>query len=456
MTVRTRFAPSPTGFLHIGGARTALYNWLFARHNGGQFILRVEDTDADRSTEESLEFILDGLKWLGLSWDEGPATGGPRGPYRQSERSDIYERYLTKLKEGGFTYEEEGATRFRVPDRTITVSDVVCGDVSVNLKEQGSKRWDAEAKREMPANPDFIIRRPNGNYIFHFVNVVDDIEMKISHVIRGEDHLSNTPKHLALFEALEAEPPAFAHIPLNLNEDGSKMSKRDQGALIHEYMEKGFLPEAVDNYMALLGWSGKDDREIYSLKDLTTAFDLKGINKANSKFSFNKCVWFNGEHLKALTPEALEREATPFLSRAGIDPTDGRIPSALELARERVQLLSEIPRVIAPIFSEETDYDPESVAKVVSREGISEVLTALLTGLDGVENWREDDIKSGIKAAAESMGAKMGALMLPCRVAVTGFSSGADLAPVLELTGKEKVIQRIRDFEKTTRADVSP
>ncbi len=448
MIVRTRFAPSPTGFLHIGGARTALYNWLFARHHGGQFVLRVEDTDAERSTDDSLQVILDGLKWLGLDWDEGPVVDGAFGPYRQSERSEIYDRYLSKLENAGLTYEDEGAIRFRVPDKDITISDLVCGNVTVNLKEQGSTRWDAVAKKDAPANPDIIIRRPNGNYIFHFVNVVDDIEMKITHVIRGEDHLSNTPKHLALFEAFGVEPPIFAHIPLNLNQDGSKMSKRDQGALIHEYMEQGFIPDAVNNYMALLGWSGKDDQEIFPPEQLIQAFDLPGVNSANSKFDFKKCLWFNAEYLKALTPEALLAAASPFLDRAGIDPTDSRIPAALELARERANVLSEIPPVIAPAFSDEIEYASEAIDKVKDRDEIIDTLRALQSGLESVEKWKTDDIKAGILTTAESVGAKMGAFMLPCRIAATGSTSGADLGPMLELIGKERVLQRIESFAK--------
>src|SRR5690606_28875557 len=249
-TVVTRFAPSPTGYLHIGGARTALYNWLYAKRFGGKFILRVEDTDAERSTVDSMQVILDGLRWLGLDWDEGPGVGGPCGPYAQSERRSVYDARLSALESAGLVYEDEGAVRFRVPDKPFIVRDVVCGDVSVNLKEQGSRRFDAETRQEVSANPDFVVRRPNGDYIFHFVNVVDDIEMGITHVLRGEDHLSNTPKHLALFEAFGAAPPVYAHIPLNLNPSGTKMSKRDQGALIHEYQESGFLPAAVNNYMA--------------------------------------------------------------------------------------------------------------------------------------------------------------------------------------------------------------
>jgi len=449
MSVRTRFAPSPTGFLHIGGARTALYNWLYARHFGGQFILRVEDTDTARSTTESASVILDGLKWLGLDWDEGPDVGGDYGPYRQSERREIYDARLETLDAAGLVYEDEGAIRFRAPDRVIEVHDGICSDFSVNLREQGSRRYDPETKREVEANPDLVIRRPDGSYIFHFVNVVDDIEMGITHVIRGEDHLSNTPKHLALFEALGAAPPAFAHIPLNLNESGTKMSKRDQGALIHEYREHGFLPAAVNNYMALLGWSAEDDREIFTLEELTERFDLPGVNRANSKFDFDKCKWVNAEHLKQLPVEQLRDYASPYLESAGIPADDSRVAPALELARERVQLLEEIPDVIGTIFADEVTYEEEALARIRDRDDLPDVIEALATALDKVESWNADGLEAGIKGAAESLGAKLGALMLPCRIAVTGRAGGADLVPMLELLGREEVVRRLRAFQRT-------
>jgi len=428
-----------------------LYNWLYARRHGGQFILRMEDTDAKRSTDDSMNVILNGLKWLGLDWDEGPALDGnesrrDRRHYHQSKRVNIYDRYLAKLEEAGLIYEDEGAIRFKVPDKTITINDQVCGEVSVNLKEQGSTRFDPETKREVPANPDIVIKRPNGGYIFHFVNVVDDIEMDVTHVIRGEDHLPNTPKHLALFEAFGVEPPTFAHIPLNLNQNGSKMSKRDQGALIHEYQEKGFLPDAVNNYMALLGWSGKDDQEIFSLDELQQRFDLSGINKSNSKFDYDKCLWVNAEHLKKLSPEALAEASAPFLENTSIPTDDDRIPAALELARERAQLLSEVPGVIATIFAGTVEYDDAAVEKVVSRDGMAEMIQALINGLETVSDWNADAIKPAIGAAAESIGAKMGVLMMPCRVAVMGAMGGADLVPVLGLLGKDEVLKRLRGF----------
>ncbi len=225
--IRVRFAPSPTGYLHIGGARTALFNWLFARHHGGTFILRVEDTDKSRNTEEAAAAIYDGLRWLGLNWDEGPQAGGECGPYFQSQRDDIYERHLKRLQDAGHLFEDNGAIRFRSPREHVIVDDVVCGRIDFDLTNPET-------------HPDMTIRRPDGSWIFHFVNVVDDIEMKISHVIRGEDHLSNTPKHIELYRALGAEPPRFAHIPLILNKDGSKMSKRDLGASLNTYIEQGF------------------------------------------------------------------------------------------------------------------------------------------------------------------------------------------------------------------------
>ncbi len=311
-TVRTRFAPSPTGYLHVGGARTALFNWLFARNNGGQFVLRIEDTDADRNTEEARAAIVDGLRWLGVDWDEGPGAGGDRGPYLQSERTGIYQRHLDALDAAGRVYDDGGAIRFRVPDTDITVDDRICGTQSVNLVQAGSRAWDKEAGVEVEANPDLIIRRPDGSFLFHFVNVVDDLEMGITHVLRGEDHLPNTPKHVALFEALGATPPVFAHIPLILNKDGSKMSKRDRGAGLKWYQEAGFLPEAVRNYLALLGWSPKDDREKMAIAEIVGLFDFEHLNRSNAKFDLEKCEWLNGQYIAALGPEEFLASARPF------------------------------------------------------------------------------------------------------------------------------------------------
>ena len=282
--VRTRFAPSPTGLLHVGGARTALFNWIYARKHGGTFVLRVEDTDHSRNTEAAKQVIFDGLHWLGIDWDEGPLKGGSFGPYYQSERNAIYEEYLGRLEKAGYLYEDNGATRFRSPREKVVVEDEICGRIEFDLTNPGT-------------HPDLTLRRPDGSWIFHFVNVVDDIEMKITHVIRGEDHLSNTPKHLELYKALGATPPRFAHMPLILNRDGSKMSKSDIGAALGTYPEEGYAPEAVRNYLCLLGWSPKDNREIISIEEVIHLFELKQINRRNAAFDLAKCFWLNGQYL---------------------------------------------------------------------------------------------------------------------------------------------------------------
>ena len=263
MKPRVRFAPSPTGFLHIGGARTALFNWLYARHTGGTFVLRIEDTDTARNTQAAVDVILNGLRWLGLNWDEGPltsdATGpvkGDYGPYFQSQRKDKYRLRVEALLSRGLAYEQDGAIKFRMTREPIVIQDLVVGDVERKLTDREEQ------------DPDFVIVRSDGEPVFHLVNVVDDLEMNITHVIRGEDHLSNTSKHIALFRAFGVQPPKYAHIPLILNPDGTKMSKRDQGALLTAYMEGGYLPEAVVNYLCLLSWSPKDNREKIRLEEV--------------------------------------------------------------------------------------------------------------------------------------------------------------------------------------------
>jgi glutamyl/glutaminyl-tRNA synthetase len=263
MKPRVRFAPSPTGYLHIGGARTALFNWLYARHTGGTFVLRIEDTDAARNSQEAVDVILNGLRWLGLNWDEGPltsdATGrckGDRGPYFQSQRKANYQARVEALLSRGLAYEKEGAIRFKMTREPILIPDLVVGDVMRPLTDREE------------VDPDWVLVRSDGQPVFHFVNVVDDLEMGITHVIRGEDHLSNTAKHIALFRAFGVEPPKYAHIPLILNADGSKMSKRDKGASMTTYSDEGFLAEAVNNYLCLLGWSPKDNTEKLSSSGL--------------------------------------------------------------------------------------------------------------------------------------------------------------------------------------------
>src|SRR6516165_6698371 len=295
MKPRVRFAPSPTGYLHIGGARTALFNWLYARHTGGTSVLRIEDTDAARNTQEAVDVILDGLRWLGLNWDEGPLTSdstgpckGDRGPYFQSQRKENYQRRVEALLARGLAYEHEGAVKFKMQREPILIPDLVVGEVRRELTDREE------------ADPDFVIVRSDGQPVFHLVNVIDDLEMAITHVIRGEDHLINTTKHIALFKAFGVQPPHYAHIPLILNADGSKMSKRDRGASLTTYLDEGFLPESVINYISLLGWSPKENREKMPLAEIIERFDLPQILRHNAKFDFEKLLWLQGEYCREL------------------------------------------------------------------------------------------------------------------------------------------------------------
>ncbi|HMJ06779.1 MAG TPA: glutamate--tRNA ligase family protein [Chthoniobacterales bacterium] len=430
--IRVRFAPSPTGYLHIGGARTALFNWLFARHLGGTFVLRVEDTDKSRNTEAAAAAIYDGLRWLGLDWDEGPHAGGDFGPYFQSERDEIYERHLQRLQAAGALYEDGGAIRFRSPREHVVVDDVVCGRIDFDLTN-------AET------HPDMTIRRPDGSWIFHFVNVVDDIEMKISHVIRGEDHLSNTPKHIELYRALGAEPPRFAHIPLILNKDGSKMSKRDLGASLNTYIEGGFLPEAVVNYLCLLGWSPKDNREKIPLEEVVRLFQLEMINRKNAAFDLDKCTWLNGEYLRELSGARFQEMARLALGRAGIDLTPflgDYIHAALETCAGKVKTFAELPAYCGFYFREDFPFNHESVGKHFIAENKPRLL-ALREAFANLPSFDAANLEATLKATAAQLGVKVGALVHPTRLALTGSNAGPSLYHLLEILGREKVLARI-------------
>ena len=430
--IRVRFAPSPTGFLHIGGARTALFNWLFARHTGGTFVLRIEDTDKARYTAEATQAIYDGLHWLGLDWNEGPRAGGVYGPYFQSEREEIYQSYLDKLKAADRVYEDQGSIRFRFAREKVVVDDVVCGRIEFDMTS-------AET------NPDMTIRRPDGSWIFHFVNVVDDTEMKISHVMRGEDHLSNTPKHVQLYRAFGVTPPRFAHIPLILNKDGSKMSKRDQGASLNTYIDGGFLPEAVRNYLCLLGWSPKDNREKIDIEEIVRLFALEKIHRKNASFDLDKCTWLNGEYLRDL-PDARFQELTLMtLSRAHIDTSEFSeeyVRAALDTCKGKVKTLNELPAYCGFYFTDQIAYNPEGVAKHFVAENKPQLL-ALRASFLALENFDATTIETTLKATAVQFGIKVGALVHPTRLAVTGSNAGPSLYHLLEILGKEKVLARM-------------
>ena len=431
-SVRVRFAPSPTGHLHIGGARTALFNWLYARHSGGTFVLRIEDTDKARNTAEATQAIYDGLRWLGLEWDEGPEAGGDCGPYFQSEREAVYQRYLDKLQAAGLVYEEGGSIRFRFAREKITVADLICGDIEIDMTDPST-------------NPDMTIRRPDGSWIFHFVNVVDDIEMGITHVIRGEDHLSNTPKHIQLYRALGVTPPRFAHIPLILNKDGSKMSKRDQGASLGGYIELGYSPEAVRNYLCLLGWSPKDNREKLDIAEVVRLFDFKAVNRKNAAFDLDKCTWLSGEYLREMDGETFQTRAREALARAGLDLGSFAaeyVHAAIETCRGKLKIFSELPAYAGFYFKKEVQYDPEAAAKQFVPDNRPRV-EAVRAAFAGLEEFNAGTIEAALKATAGALGAKVGILVHPTRLALTGARAGPSLYHLIEVLGKQETLRRI-------------
>ncbi len=434
--VRVRFAPSPTGYLHVGGARTALFNWLFARRHAGTFVLRIEDTDAARHHDAALEAIYEGLRWLGLDWDEGPHAGGDRGPYRQSERGAIYARYAEQLRAAGHVYADEtGALRFRLPRQPLVFEDLVCGRIEVDRSKAQSRDGTPEA--------DMTIRRADGGWIFHFVNVVDDIEMGITHVIRGEDHLSNTPKHLELFSAFGAPPPAYAHIPLILNKDGTKMSKRDQGAAVGSYLEGGYAPEAVVNYVALLGWSPKDGSEKLSVEELIARFDLAQVNRKSAHFDLEKCNWLNAQHLMHAPRARYLALARPWLERAGIVADDAQLAPVLALVQEKVKFLTELPEWVGCFFTEEYPFTPEAEGKLRA-PGALDRLRQLAAAYAQVPAWEAAALEAALKALATTHGVKAAEFVHPARTAVSGKTVGPSLYHMLEVLGRERVQARFQ------------
>ena len=440
MSVRVRFAPSPTGYLHIGGARTALFNWLYARHTGGAFILRIEDTDEARNTQEAVNVILEGLRWLGLEWDEGPTTSdahgpskGKHGPYFQSQRKAIYARRIDELKATGLAYEREGAVRFRMTRDPIVIRDLVVGDVTRPLTD----------REEL--DPDFVIVRSDGQPVFHFVNVVDDLEMRITHVIRGEDHLSNTAKHIALFRAFGVEPPKYAHIPLILNKDGSKMSKRDRGASLSTYMEEGFVAAAVVNYLCLLGWSPKDNREKLPISEVIQRFDLPQILRHNAKFDMDKLEWLAGEYMREVGDAEFQARGAEAFRRGGCaveDYSPGYLKAALDTCKGKVKKFSELPSYAGFYFHDDVKLDAAARAKDFTPENKPRV-QRLRDAFAALPEFTSAGLEQTLKSVAAEFGVKAGVLVHPTRLAVTGSTAGPSLYHLLEILGRERVLARL-------------
>jgi glutamyl-tRNA synthetase len=445
VTPRVRFAPSPTGYLHVGGARTALFNWLFARRHGGTFILRIEDTDLQRSSWEMVSGILDGLRWLGIDWDEGPDVGGPHGPYFQSERLARYQEAARDLLARGHAVEADGAIRFKVREGKTAFSDSVHGHIEFDNEH---------------IEP-FVILRSDGHPTYHLSVVVDDIHMQVTHVVRGDDHISNTPKQVLLYQAFGATAPAFAHVPLIMGPDKKRLSKRHGATSVMEYEKHGYLPEAMFNFLALLGWGSGSDQELFTREELIARFSLEGISGGNAVFNTEKLDWFNHQYLLRLSDADLIARLRPRLAAAGYwrDALGGEdaawFGKVLALLRPRAKTLNEFVDQQAPFFVDPADYDADGVKKHLSAPAMRAHVEALEALYSSAEPWDEVTLEREVRALAERSGVKAGTLIHATRLAVTGRMVSPGLFEMLVLVGRGRVVSRMRQLIDRVFSDVS-
>jgi len=476
VATRVRFAPSPTGYLHVGGARTALFNWLHARQTGGTFILRIEDTDAERSSWEMVQGILDGLRWLGLDWDEGPEVGGPHEPYFQSQRLERYRELARELLSSGRAYrcfctpDEIKARRERAeaagggwkydrlcaslsPAETQARVDAGAPHALRFLVPDGATGFDDTVHGRIEfANgdiEDFVVLRSDGYPTYHLSVVADDVDMQVSHVVRGDDHISNTPKHVLLFEALGRPVPAFAHVPLILGTDKKRLSKRHGATSVMEYARQGILPEALFNFLALLGWSPGNDREIFDKGDLIEAFSLGGISGGNAVFNPGKLEWFNQQHMQRLPVEEIARRVEPLfrergLWRDGFDADERPwLLSLIELLKPRAKRLHDFADETPYLFHDDVMFDETAVAKHLAADEARATLAGLAERLSSTEPFDRDTLDSVVRAFAAERGVKVGAVIHPARVALTGRSVSPGLFEMMELLGRDRTISRL-------------
>ncbi|MCL6520051.1 MAG: glutamate--tRNA ligase [Armatimonadetes bacterium] len=475
--VKVRFPPSPTGFVHIGNIRTALFNWLFARHSGGKFVLRIEDTDRARLVPGAEEEIFESLRWIGLVWDEGPIVGGAYGPYVQSERLEIYKRYAEELLEKGAAYycfctperleqmrrEQEArkeptgydrtcaaftadevrarlekgipaVIRFRVPDTgQTTIQDLVRGEITF----------------ENRLLDDFVIIKSDGYPTYHFASVVDDHEMRITHVIRGEEWISSTPKHVLMYQAFGWEPPQFAHTTSILGPDRTRLSKRHGAMRFLEYREKGFLPEAMVNYMALLGWSSGEDRDLYTISELIERFSIEGIVRNPAIFDIQKLEWMNGEYIRKADLGRIADLCIPFLRQAGFFPENPTVEDGaylrevVNLVRDRLKYLAQIVEFADFFFISELSYEEKGVEKWLRQDYVKELLCKMLPAIREIPKWTAESIEETARKVGEEMGLSGGAVIHPLRMAVTGRTAGPSLFETMRVLGRERVISRL-------------
>ncbi len=471
--VRVRFAPSPTGYLHVGGARTALFNWLFARHHGGQFILRIEDTDFARSSEEMVEGILTGLRWLGLTWDEGP--------HFQSQRLDRYREFAARLIEGGYAYRcfcsaDEGTSRkIYTPDQQAGIHD--CASLAPEQSDARAKAGESFAIRfRVPPDKtsfndqvfgsievdnatleDFVLLRSDGIPTYHLGVVVDDLDMKITHVIRGADHISNTPKQILLYRAIGAPLPQFAHLPLILGPDKQRLSKRHGATSVMAYAEMGYLPEAFFNFLSLLGWSPGEDRELLSRRELIELFSLEGVGKANAVFGLEKLDWFNGQYIRSASPESLRAMVVNELKAAKIWNDNTAIPSpdsldaAIDLLKNRARKLSDFSGNFKAFFTDDFAYDKAAAGKFLSDPKLKELIPALTRQYGSSSDFTLQSTEEILRSFAEKEAVKAGLLINALRVGLTGQGVAPGLFEVMQALGRERTIARLQRLSNELR-----
>ena len=478
--IRVRFAPSPTGYLHIGGARTALFNWLYARHYNGTFVLRIEDTDQVRSTEEAVNVILEGMKWLGLDWDEGPGKGGEYGPYYQMQRLHLYQKYaeqLLKDKKAYYCYctrEELAESREKQSKENKSLKyDRRC----LNLSEEDKKRYEAEGRkrvirlkiptREIAFNDllrgevtfdggllsDFVIMKSDGIPTYNLAVVVDDVLMKITDVMRGDDHISNTPKQIVIYEALGFDVPKFAHIPMIMGQDHARLSKRHGATSVMEYKKMGYIPEAVVNYIAHLGWSSGGEKEIFSKEELIKEFTLDKISKHAAVFNMEKLNWFNSEYLKKMSIDSLTKMLLPFLKEANYIENEESLSLAkneyikevVKLLQGRIKNFSQFIDYADYFFVDKINIEPQAFDSVLNKEGVPCILQALQEKLSALKYWDEESIESAVREVASSLQIKGGQIIHPTRVSLSGKKVGPGLFELMVVLGQNKTVKHLKE-----------
>jgi glutamyl-tRNA synthetase len=482
MAPRVRFAPSPTGYLHVGGARTALFNWLFARRHGGVFVLRIEDTDVERSSEEMVGGILDGLRWLGLDWDEGPLVGGSYAPYFQSERLDRYRAMAERLVANGSAYycyctpEEINSKRdaAAAAGATWRYDRTCCALGADEIASRESRRMPRAIRVRVPSGQttfddlvhgpiafdganieDFVVLRSDGHPTYHLSVVADDVEMAITHVVRGDDHISNTPKQILLYRAIGAPLPRFAHVPLILGQDKKRLSKRHGATSVMEYARLGYLPEAMVNFLARLGWSpGATDQELFTRDELVAAFALEGIGGGDAVFNAEKLDWFNAQHIARLAPDELAMRVKPWLEAAHLWQDDflgsrhAWFFAVLELLRPRAKRLSDFVDVGRFFFTDGVQYDPAAVEKHLRTDGMAAHLESVDAAFARLASFDAASVEVALRASADARGVKAASLIHAVRVALTGKTASPGLFEVAALLGRDRTRARLAEARR--------